>query len=349
MANIMGNVGQGGRNHRPDVSLVQQLLNAAMPPGKIRLVTDGLFGAKTLAALADFQRRSGLRPNGLVAPGDSTWQKLSQGPGAFQALHPQVPPAAPPVSAWPAKFTFEQFWNFTEPLEGGFAADCMFMVQDLQVATGMGITFKGKGDRNGGLAMAVALEWVFKPEHPKANQKCDPSDIARDYDVVLGMEELGRQGPGHLAEWKRVTNCRITKDGLRDGVRNRVIFNINFIKTQRKIGPPIGNFDTFPADAQLCVVSLTWAIGNEFGFPKFCAACRKADWFEAANECTLSNKEGTLPRRSREQQLMMHNAGCTALGLGDPDKLHFPGRLNRPSAPSDGRQGFREPHQISMG
>jgi hypothetical protein len=222
------------------------------------------------------------------------------------------------------------------------------MVQDLQVATGMGITFTGKANRNAGLAMAVALEWVFKPEHPNRNARCTPADIARDYDVVLGMEELGRQGPGHLAEWKRATNCRITRDGLKRAVQNKIIGNINFVKTMRTGAKSIGDFDSFPADAQLCVASLTWAIGNEFGYPNFCKACREASWFAAAKECGFSDKSNTLPRRQAAQELMMRNAGCTALGGGDPNILHWPGTLAVPSGPS-GPPRFRESHQISTG
>jgi hypothetical protein len=49
---------------------------------------------------------------------------------------------------------------------------------------------------------------------------------------------------------------------------------------------------------------------------------------------------------------MMHNTCCTALGLADPNILHFPKKLTRPSDPStptDGRLGYREPHQTSRG
>src|SRR5262245_61555190 len=104
MANLNGSVGQSGKNIRSDVGLVQQLLNADLPLGKTSLVTDGLVGPKTLAALTEFQRRKGLAPTALVSPGDATWQKLSAGPAALRTLNPQVPVAAPPAGAWPAKF-----------------------------------------------------------------------------------------------------------------------------------------------------------------------------------------------------------------------------------------------------
>jgi len=352
MANLSGSVGRNGKNLRSDVMTVQRLLNADMPVGKAPLAEDGVFGPKTLAALTEFQRRKSLAQTGLISSGDSTWVRLGQALTAVRAPSPQAPVLAGPSAAWPAKFTFEQFWNFTEPLEGGIAANCMFMVQDLQVATGMGITFMNKANRNVGVAMAAGLEWVFKPEHAKANQKCSRTDIELDYDTVLSMEELGRKGPGgHLPEWKKITNCRITLDEMKRAVKKRIIGNINHIRTQK--GASLGNFDSFPADAQLCIASLTWARGNDFDlfFPKFAEACRAADWFEAAEQCTFSNKENTLQKRSAQQQLMMRNAGFAKVGLGDPDTLHFPGKLDLPPNPYDElKTTYRERHhEISRG
>jgi hypothetical protein len=284
---------------------------------------------------------------------------VTRGPLRFANVGVPVP--APPAGQWPAKFTFDEFWSFTEPLEGGYpAVDCMFLVQDLQVATAMGITFTNKANRNAGLAMAKALEWVYKPGHGQAGQFCSSADIERDYDAVLDKEDIGRKGPGHLPEWKAATNCRITLEGLKRAVRRKIIGNINYIKTQRPDEPHrgkenryFGDFDTFPADAQLCIASLTWANGAAFHYPSFQAACRAAKWFDAAKECTFKNKENTLQKREDQQKLMMHNAGCAALGVANPDVLHFPTKLTAPSAPTgpSGPTGFREREslEISLG
>src|SRR5262249_21237099 len=106
-----------------------------------------------------------------------------QAPGALSpSANGLIPAPAPPAGSWKAKFTFDQFWNFTQPLEGGHAANMMFMVQDLQVATGMGITFSDKVHRNSGLAMALALDWIYKPGDPKVGQRCSRDDVTADYD-----------------------------------------------------------------------------------------------------------------------------------------------------------------------
>ena len=233
---------------------------------------------------------------------------------------------ATPEAGWPAKFTFDEFWNFTEPLEGGIAADCMFMVQDLQVATAMGLTFTGKNNRNAGLLMAQDLEWKNK----NTGNVVTAADVARDYDEVLKHDDLGRLGPGRLGKWKELTSCRITLNGLKKGVRKKVSGNINYVKTLRTGDKFLGDFTTFPADAQLCVISLTWANGNAFGYPRFCEACRDADWFEASRQCGFSSKENTLPRRQRAQEEMMRNAAAVALGVASGEKLHWPTLLSNP-------------------
>jgi len=85
MAALMSTVGQGGRNQRADVVAVQHLLKfKGGDPGP----ADGICGARTVAAIRHFQSAFMPRPDALVAPGGTTWQRLSAG--------------APPVAAAPA-------------------------------------------------------------------------------------------------------------------------------------------------------------------------------------------------------------------------------------------------------
>jgi hypothetical protein len=73
----------GGPSGRPTVRLgsvgtdvlhLQRRLKARFPLYAGRLVTDGVFGARTQAAVQEFQRRSGLAVDGVV--GASTWTAL---------------------------------------------------------------------------------------------------------------------------------------------------------------------------------------------------------------------------------------------------------------------------------
>ena len=74
MSIITASVGQGGRNTRPDVLLVQDLLRArGVTPGK----SDGICGVNTIAAIKKFQAGFMTHPDGLIQPGQATWQRLS--------------------------------------------------------------------------------------------------------------------------------------------------------------------------------------------------------------------------------------------------------------------------------
>lgn len=76
----------------PYVSTLQQLLNAAPPPGAPKLVPDGAFGPKTLSRARQVQQLLGLFVDGVVGP--MTWAALEKltTPGA-------APPATPPPPA----------------------------------------------------------------------------------------------------------------------------------------------------------------------------------------------------------------------------------------------------------
>ncbi len=71
--------GQSG----PDVRSAQKALNDAPPSVYPKLVVDGVFGAKTLARVKEFQAKRGLVADGIVGP--KTWAALGKS-------HVEVPP-----------------------------------------------------------------------------------------------------------------------------------------------------------------------------------------------------------------------------------------------------------------
>jgi hypothetical protein len=77
--NVVYPVGRGGRNIRPDVQTVQDLLNDHMKPPDEFLAVDGICGPKTQRAIILFQRNVvGLSsPDGRVDPSGRTISKLN--------------------------------------------------------------------------------------------------------------------------------------------------------------------------------------------------------------------------------------------------------------------------------
>ncbi len=87
MGEILQSVGEGGRNLRSDVSLVQTLLKAkGYDPG----IVDGICGRGTIGAIRRFQATFMARPDGLIEPGYGTWRRLSGAGGAAQTSQAPV-------------------------------------------------------------------------------------------------------------------------------------------------------------------------------------------------------------------------------------------------------------------
>ncbi|MBB5710163.1 peptidoglycan-binding domain-containing protein [Sphingomonas xinjiangensis] len=77
---IGASVGRDGVNELADVLVVQHLLNDWLKThGEAILQADGDAGARTLAAIAAFQRRvlQSARPDGRIDPDGRTWDALS--------------------------------------------------------------------------------------------------------------------------------------------------------------------------------------------------------------------------------------------------------------------------------
>jgi len=73
MAQLIGSVGDQGKNLRQDVELVQHLLKEqAYYKGRV----DGICGSHTLAAIRSFQSKFLSRPDGLIDVGGRTWHHL---------------------------------------------------------------------------------------------------------------------------------------------------------------------------------------------------------------------------------------------------------------------------------
>jgi peptidoglycan hydrolase-like protein with peptidoglycan-binding domain len=75
MQRLVGSVGLGGRNRKPDVTAVQNALAAAnVSPGR----PDGICGRRTIQAIERFQQSFMRRPDGRVDVSGPTWRHLSQ-------------------------------------------------------------------------------------------------------------------------------------------------------------------------------------------------------------------------------------------------------------------------------
>lgn len=81
-------------------------------------------------------------------------------------------------------------------------------------------------------------------------------------------------------------------------------------------------FETWPAPAQLGVLSMAWACGPGFAFPRCEAALRALDFAAAAEECKIreDGNAGVKPRNVANRTLFLEAADALATGR-EPDVL----------------------------
>ena len=88
---------------------------------------------------------------------------------------------------------------------------------------------------------------------------------------------------------------------------------------------PYMAFESWPADAQLGLLSMVWAMGPGFEFPFFEQACLKRDFAAAANQSHMadSNNPGLTPRNRANYRLFL-NAAQVEKGKLSPEDLYYP-------------------------
>ncbi len=86
-------------------------------------------------------------------------------------------------------------------------------------------------------------------------------------------------------------------------------------------------FETWPADGQLGLLSMAWAMGPAFsgGWPHFTQACLARDWVGAAANCKMdeAGKPGLRPRNAANALLFRNAALVVSQGLA-PETLYYP-------------------------
>jgi len=88
------------------------------------------------------------------------------------------------------------------------------------------------------------------------------------------------------------------------------------------------DFAAWPADAQLGIMSLAWAVGAGLTeWPKFCAACTGRDWRTAATESVINStrNKGVIPRNNAQRRLFDNAAAVeSAIVPLDPTVVWWP-------------------------
>jgi GH24 family phage-related lysozyme (muramidase) len=160
----------------------------------------------------------------------------------------------------------------------------------------------------------AALGLPFVSRH--TGEAVRPDRIGEEWDrLKADAADLGRRG--HRA-CEAITDLRLPDDAIDELVWARVTTN------EAVLTRSFADFALYPADAQLGLHSMAWALGAAFAprWPRFSAAVRALDFATAADECRMREvgNPGVVPRNDANQQLFRNAAAVLADGT-DPDVL----------------------------
>lgn len=198
------------------------------------------------------------------------------------------------------------FVPFTAPLEGVVP----WMYLDVK-----GLVTTAIGNLIDPIQYAMPLPWRNKV----TGKLADRETVIREWARVKHDKSLARLG--HRAA-ERITELRLTDEGVQYVVQSKLQQNWSHLERR------FPDIVEWPADAQLGMLSMAWALGPAFNWPLFQAAVKARNFFLAAEECKMREvgNPGVAPR-NRHNRTLFRNAGHVVQHRLDPDVLYWPRAL----------------------
>jgi GH24 family phage-related lysozyme (muramidase) len=191
----------------------------------------------------------------------------------------------------------EVFPKFTSQFEGRVS----WMYQDVK-----GLVTIGLGCLIDPSQTAQGLPFV----HISDGRPATTNDIDLEWIRIKKDKELAQQG--YLAA-RRIAQLMLTDSGIDNLARTRLEQNESYLKTI------FHDWEEWPADSQLGVFSMAWAMGAGFVrfFPTFTKACQAHDWTTAAKQCLMKTTDnaGLIQRNHANVKLFTAAATPSILPL----------------------------------
>lgn len=196
---------------------------------------------------------------------------------------------------WPS--VRSAFVAFSSPLEGR---------TDFLYADVRGLVTTAIGCLADPIELALAMPWVRADGSPATR-----AEVAADWHAVKDRPELARLGARAARAY---TTVRLTDEGIERVVSGRLDATVTALVRR------FPELPEWPAPAQLALLSLAWACGAAFAYPKLEACLRRRDFAGAADECAIRGN----PKRSAAQRQLLLEAHQVADEGGDPSALRLP-------------------------
>ncbi|WP_405827242.1 peptidoglycan-binding protein [Streptomyces sp. NBC_00105] len=186
------------------------------------------------------------------------------------------------------------------------------------MSTGVGNLLDADDPENFGsnpvpLADIFTLAWFDKDTTALASQ----AEIKAEYNTV----KFSGTAFASIAQKKATTRLRVSDKEIDVLVTNK----LDSFETSLKSRAPFADLDDWPADGQLGLLSMAWAMGPFFKFPKFQNAASTGDWLAMARECkmTEAGNPGVIPRNVRNALLFTLAGWMAAPPPGDFTQLVY--------------------------
>jgi GH24 family phage-related lysozyme (muramidase) len=178
------------------------------------------------------------------------------------------------------------FPSFTANFEGRIP----YMYQDV-----LGLITIGLGCLIDPIEMAMELAFLRKSD----NKYATDNEIASEWHAIKDDKTLAKRG--HLVA-KKITTLYLSEQAIDSLASKRMS------QFERDLKKGFQDWDNFPANAQLTIMSMAWAMGSLFykEFPKFTKSCNLKHWLEASTECKIreAGNAGVVPRNAANKTLL---------------------------------------------
>jgi len=191
------------------------------------------------------------------------------------------------------------FVSFTAPLEG--------VVEHLYLDV-IGLVTIGIGNLVDPITVALELPLVRADGTPATLD-----EIATEWRTVKSHTELKIDGHRAAKKWCKL---HLTPDGIEQVVSRKLDQMVAHLRER------FPEWDEWPCDAQLAVLSMSWACGPAFRFATLDAACKAQDWMKASQSCHINTtgNPGIAPRNALNIELFQNASWVADRGL-DRDTL----------------------------
>lgn len=215
----------------------------------------------------------------------------------------------------------EKWRGFNTPLEGLIP----YMYQDIK-----GLITIGMGNLIDPVSTAIGLP--FKKRHKAGvtnpGAPATREEIEAEWALIKGKPELAKKG---YRACNALCMLEIDEPGIDKLIRKRLAANDAYLKKA------FDQLETWPADAQMALHSMSWAMGPAFSkkWVGFSKACRAMDFVAAGENCRMkeAGNPGIIPR-NKANKTLFNNADAVLAGEADGfyqrDVLYYPTIALRP-------------------